>query len=426
MRGKSGWRRRVGAVAVGALVAPLPAACGGGSASATPTLNWYIGKETWRSTIVDACNKQASGRYRVKVVVLPTNPDQQREQLVRRLAAQDTSIDIIGMDVIWTAEFAEAGWLRPYSDSERRELSQDVLAGPLRSATYAGKLYGGTLNSNTQLLWYRKSKLGSNPVPTTWDQMIDEAVRMGMKVQQTGKRAESITVTFNSLLASAGGSFIDNPDAGTAAKVALPQEPTAKAVGVLKKLAKSPAAAPALANSGEDDIRLAFQDPSSGSLFMLNWPFVYPSAQKADPKLAADYGWARWPGVNQGEKSRPPLGGYNLGVSTYSKHPDLAVDAVRCLRSPANQKVIAVQGGQPPTLASLFDDPEYKKTQPFGDILREQLQDAAPRPVTPAYNDISLATQRELHPFRDIGDPESKARSLRDLVSKALKSEAVL
>jgi len=39
-----------------------------------------------------------------------------------------------------------------------------------------GKLYAAPLNSNTQLLWYRKD-LVPHP-PKTWDQMIDDAIAL--------------------------------------------------------------------------------------------------------------------------------------------------------------------------------------------------------------------------------------------------------
>ena len=57
------------------------------------------------------CTKAANGRYKLVVEPLPSDASQQREQLVRRLAADDSDIDLISMDVNWTAEFAEAGWV---------------------------------------------------------------------------------------------------------------------------------------------------------------------------------------------------------------------------------------------------------------------------------------------------------------------------
>ncbi|MGL4298807.1 MAG: ABC transporter substrate-binding protein, partial [Candidatus Neomicrothrix subdominans] len=86
-------------------------ACGGDEGGAS-TLNWYVFDEPGGSFTNAAKNCSTEG-YDIKVQVLPADADQQREQLVRRLAAGDTSIDLIGMDVIWTAEFAGAEWILP-------------------------------------------------------------------------------------------------------------------------------------------------------------------------------------------------------------------------------------------------------------------------------------------------------------------------
>jgi multiple sugar transport system substrate-binding protein len=98
---------------------------------------------------------------------------------------------------------------------------------------------------------------------------------------------------------------------------------------------------------------------------------------------------------------------------------------VRCLVSEDNQVLAAVKGGLPPTLAAAYDRPEMKKEYPFGDLIRESLRDAAPRPIAAAYNDVSLAIQRTLHPPRSV-NPDKTATKLRDLVEKAVKGEALL
>jgi multiple sugar transport system substrate-binding protein len=119
------------------------------------------------------------------------------------------------------------------------------------------------------------------------------------------------------------------------------------------------------------------------------------------------------------------LGGINLGVGAYSKHSQLAFEAVRCLISEDNQVIAAVKGGLPPTLDVAYDRQEMKAAYPFGDLIRESLRDAAPRPVTAPYNDVSLAIQRTIHPPRSV-NPEATASKLRDLVQKALKGQALL
>jgi multiple sugar transport system substrate-binding protein len=98
---------------------------------------------------------------------------------------------------------------------------------------------------------------------------------------------------------------------------------------------------------------------------------------------------------------------------------------VRCLISDDNQAVAAIKGGLPPTRAAVYDRPEFKTKYPFGDLIRESLQDAAPRPVAAAYNDISLAIQRTLHPPNSVNPPVT-ATKLRDLVAKAIKGKALL
>jgi hypothetical protein len=45
--------------------------------------------------------------------------------------------------------------------------------------------------------------------------------------------------------------------------------------------------------------------------------------------------------------------------------------------------------------------------------------------VTPSYNDLSLAVRQVLHPMRDI-NPEKSYEKLRDLLQRALNSQAVL
>jgi multiple sugar transport system substrate-binding protein len=120
--------------------------------------------------------------------------------------------------------------------------------------------------------------------------------------------------------------------------------------------------------------------------------------------------------------SRPPLGGINLGISAYSNNPEAAFDAAECLASDDHQVVAAVKGGLPPTTESVYGNPEVKKAYPFADLLRTSIDDAAPRPVTPAYNDISLAIQKTFHPPDGV-DPNEIESKLRDRLDKAAEGK---
>jgi multiple sugar transport system substrate-binding protein len=323
------------------------------------------------------------------------------------------------MDVIWSAEFAEAGWILPWEGDAAAKATDGTIAATLQTGTYDGKLYAAPFTTNTQLLWYRKDRVPTPP--QTWAEMISMAEAIGAdgKIQVQGNRYEGLTVWFNSLLASAGGQVLE-PD-GT--KVSLATEPTTRALEVMRNVARSSAADPTLSTSQEDQARLAFE--KGGSSFMVNYSFVWPSAQKNAPQIAANMGWARWPSVVPGQPSRVTLGGINLGVGAYSKHPDLAFEAAACLRGPQNQVTATEKGGLPPTTEALYDDPKVRAAFPFADILRDSLREGSSRPLSPAYNDISLAIQRNLHPPRDIR-PAEDVKPLRASIQKALSSGGLL
>jgi multiple sugar transport system substrate-binding protein len=419
-------RRRVCGVsaarrALVALVPVLVLACGEPQSPTQPTLNWYVFDEPSGAFEAAArrCSELSEGRFEIRLTALPSDADQQREQLVRRLAAKDADIDIIGMDVIWTAEFAEAGWVLPWRGEPARQATQNRIAATTASATYKGQLWAAPFTTNTQLLWYRTDRVKTPPA--TWSEMIDMAEALGRQgtIQAQGERYEGLTVFFTSLLASAGGSVLDS----LGAQPSLEAAATRAALQIMRRLATSQASAPALSTAREDHARLAFE--AGDSSFMLNYTYVWPSARQNAPEVAANMGWARWPAVLDGMPSRVTLGGINLGIGAWSRHPELAFQAAACIASADNQRLAAARGGLPPTMASLYDEPEVRTTFPFADVLRATLRDAVQRPQTPFYSDISLAVSRTLHPMRAI-DPDKDLARLRERVARALRSEGLL
>ncbi|MGD8322340.1 MAG: ABC transporter substrate-binding protein [Gemmatimonadota bacterium] len=398
----------------------LLAACSGGTPQGPPVLRWYVYDEPSGAFATSArrCGDASGGRYRIALTPLPTDADQQRSQLVRRLAARDRDIDLVGMDVIWVPEFAAAGWILPWPDSDAGRATAGRLGSAVETARYRDRLWAVPLTTNTQLLWYRTDRV-DHP-PATWDEMIRMAEALGDSgtIQAQGERYEGLTVFFTSLLASAGGAVLGPADT----TVALPTEPTRRALGVMKRLATSPAADPTLSTSREDQGRLAFE--SGGSSFMVNYTYVWPSAREDAPDVARHMGWARWPAVVPGEPSRVTIGGIDVGVGAYTRHPELAREAALCLASTESQRTAASMGGLPPTDSALYDDPDIRRVFPFADVLRETLRDAVQRARTPLYSDISLAVTRTLHPLAHV-DSLADVPRLREAVRRALDSRGL-
>jgi multiple sugar transport system substrate-binding protein len=403
-----------------AVAALALAACGGSGGK--PTLNWYIFPEPSGSFAHAAkvCGQQSGGKYQISLNVLPTDADGQRQELVRRLAAHDSSIDLIGMDVTYTPEFAGAGWIRPWTGANRTAATQGILPGPVATASWKGKVYGIPDNSNTQLLWYRKD-LVPNP-PHTWAEMLADAIKLAKEgkphvIEVQGKQYEGLTVWFNSLVDSAGGQILSGPKTVAIGPAAV------KAATIIHNLANSVAADPGLSNADETVARLGFE--SGTAAFELNYPFVYPSIQADNKKLAKVFGWTYYPSVTAGTPPKVTIGGSNIGVSTYSKYPAYDFQAAKCLTNLANQKVDAIKGGLPPTIASLYNDPSLAKPYPFKALIKKQLAVYGIRPQTPAYADVSIAIQKALSPPNGI-DPKSVASTLRSELKAALSSGALI
>jgi multiple sugar transport system substrate-binding protein len=386
---------------------------GGGGARA---INWYAFNEPGGSydMAVANCNKQANGRYTINYIKLPNIADQQRELLVRRLAAEDDSIDLASLDVIWTAEFAEAEWILPWTGERRRAATEGKLEGPLETVDFQGQIWAIPHTSNTQLLWYLKDQVDRPPEDFTWDEMIDQSVEAGKAVDVQSAQYEGLVVWINALIAGAGGQIVNEQGD------VLVNDTAKRAAEIESKLANSPAAPPGMSTNREDESRFGFYDGRSD--YMVNYPYIYPGAAEVSEELQKNIGWARYPRTDKDMPSRPPLGGFNIAVSAYSRNPDLAFEAAECIARPENQALSAELGGLPPTTESVYDDPKVREVYPFADELRESIDNAGPRPVTPAYSDIALAIQKTFHP-PDAVDPDTVVEQLRDRIDKAAEGK---
>src|SRR3954453_15091225 len=410
--------RRGSFIAVLVVFAGLVAAgCGSSDSGGRATLNLWVFNEPSGSftNAAKRCSDASGGRYKIVYNKLSNDADQQRQSLVRRLAAKDSSIDIAGMDVVWTAEFAEAKWIKPWPQRFAREVSDGTLAGPLKTATYQGRVWAAPANTNTQLLWYRKD-LVKNPA-ATWDGLSAQASARpkARRIEIQGAQYEGTTVWFNSLVAGGGGTIVVN-------NKPTPSPAWENAARIMHTLGTSKAADPSLSAQKEDQNRQAFE--SGDAAFQVNYPFIYPSAKEGNPKVFKQIGWKRYPATTNAGTSRPPIGGINWGVGGYTKHPTEAFEAAACLRNEANQREAAAKGGLPPTLAKIYDDPKFQKDYPFADLIKQSVATGAVRPQTPAYADVSLAIYKLVSPASQI-QLKGFTSTLNDRLNDALTSKGL-
>jgi multiple sugar transport system substrate-binding protein len=420
------------------------------------------------TNVANRCNEQLGGRFTIQQRSLPRGADDQRLQLARRLTGNDPSLDLMALDVIWTAEFAEAGWLVPLSDDPNGQAEADAtsntLPGPVETARWQDKLYASPITTNTQLLWYR-ADLMREP-PATWDEMVAEATRLDAQggpswIAVQAKQYEGLVVWFNTLLESAGGQVLS--DDGT--KVTLTDTPehraaTVKALQTIKSVATAPGADPSITQTDETTARLALEQGNAA--LEVNWPYVLASFMEnaikggvsflplndrpdlagaigetgtfspTDEQFTAAFdatkeilGFAPYPGVETGQPAKVTLGGLNVAVAKTSRHQAEAFEAIRCLRDVENQRYTSVEGGLPAVRTSLYDDAQFQAKYPMYEIIRRQLTDAAVRPATPVYQAMSTRMSVTLAPITEI-DPERTADELAEQVQKAIDGKGLI
>jgi len=427
-RVSGGARRRLRRLAAGmagvALAGSALAACGTSSAATGPvTLNYYLYPDTSGATTgaIDNCNAQSDGKYTISYQMLPQASDGQRQQLVRRLAAHDPSMDILGLDVTWESEFAQAGWIEPWTGADKAQAEAGTLQASLQTATWNGQLVAVPDNTNTQLLWYR-SDLVKTP-PTTWAQMIADADQLAKEgkphyIEIQGAQYEGATVWFNTMVASAGGSILTA--GATAPSLGAP---AVKALTIMKELAGSPAADPSMSVQMENQNRLAME--AGTAAFELNYPFVYPGMKADNPKLFKVFKWAPYPEVTPGVPAKVTIGGVDLAVSAYSQHKSLAFQAALCLRDAQNQLLGAEVGGVPPTIASLYNNPKLYPDYPMHAAILSSLENGSVRPQTPLYQVVSIDISHLISPASGIS-PTGTEQSMVGQINNALQSKGLV
>ncbi|WP_406641085.1 ABC transporter substrate-binding protein [Amycolatopsis sp. WGS_07] len=429
---KRGPTRAAALLAAGLVTSGLAAGCGTASGM---TINVYYSPEDHFQTVVDNCNKAAAGRYRIVYNKLQRGSDDQRIQMARRLAAGDTSMDVLGLDVTWVSEFAEAGWVDEWTGQHKAAASEGVLKGPLETATYQGKLFAAPKNTNVQLLWY-DDRITPTP-PKTWDEMMRmsqqlKSERKPHSVVFTGAQYEGLVVIYNTLVESLGGHILSDDG-----KSVVMDQGAVQALELLKKITSSGITDPSLTNQKEDDVRQTFQ--RGDAAFELNWPFVYASYGEEKPKDLPHFKWAVYPQAKEGIPSKSTIGGFDLAVSSFSQHKPEAYEAALCLRSKENQKVSAINDGVPPTIESVYhddtpldpakpvsaDNPNMAEKYPMRDAILAALKTAAVRPLTPVYQNLSTVMSKILSPPSAI-DPQTTAQKMREQLDDALQSKGVI
>jgi multiple sugar transport system substrate-binding protein len=359
--------------------------------------------------MVTRFNKQFPKAH-AKLLELPTSADQQRAQLIQRLRAKSPECDVVGMDVVWTAEFAGQNWLRDASNLVNKRKA-DFIPSTLKTAQFDGKTWAVPFNTNAGFLYYRTDKLKS--APKTWQAVYNDSKSGGGIVYQ-GARYEGLTVNYLELLYGAGGKIVDS----SGKKLDMDKNKAAQVLSFMANGLKDGAAPKANVTYMEEESRRAFESGKPDA--MRNWPYAYALDKKT--KIGSTFAVAPLPAW-QGGKAASVLGGYNLGISAYSKNPSGATAFIDFVTKPAQQEVMAAKASLPPVLGSVYSNPQVKKAMPFAAQLKKAIEQGQARPTSPVYPQITEAIYKNVYSaLQGSTSPQAAVNKMASQVQAALKT----
>jgi trehalose/maltose transport system substrate-binding protein len=346
---------------------------------------------------------EAKSGNTVKVVPMPSSTTDQFGQYRLWLAAGNADIDLYQMDVIWAPQLADQ---MVDLTAAAKDIASLHFPSIIESQTVNGKLVAIPLFTDAPALYYRKDLLDKykKTPPKTWAEMaatakeIQDAERAaGNKDIQgfvfQGNAYEGLTCNALEWVKSNGGGQIVEAD-GT---ISVNNDKAAAALDAIKGMVGTISPEGVLSYQ-EEEARGVWQ--TGNAVFMRNWPYAYGLGNGDDSKVKGLFDVTTLPTGGEGMSSAATLGGWNIGVSKYSKNQEAAIDLAKFLGSPEYQKMNAIKGSKLPTIVSLYDDADVAAAQPIIPRWKEVFLNAVPRPSAPTkvkYNEVSSLFWSAVH-----------------------------
>jgi|GEM_PF-226361 len=318
----------------------------------------------------------------------PWSTDERQNMYIRSFLSGNP-FELVYMDVIWTANFAQRGWLLPLDSWFPQEEQEKFLPGDIEASHYKRHIYRVPVRSDVGMLYYRKDLI-SEP-PESWEEFehlcrttSNPPERYGIVFQ--GMQYEGLICNYLEYLWGAGGTVLDENE-----EVCLETRENIEALRFMKKIIEE-GWAPRSVLTFQEQHSLEFFEKGK-ALFMRNWPYAWNRLNHSP--LKGKVGIV--PFIHKaGQKSAGTLGGWGLGIAQGMKHPEAAWKFIEFATSANAQKILHMKRGAVPTRKSLFDDTDIQKESPHYKELYKVLLRARPRPVHPDYVRVSAILQKHV------------------------------
>lgn len=349
----------------------------------------------WRSLIQDFEAKNPD--IRINLIEGPNRTDTEEDLYTTAFLLENSPYDLVYMDVIWGSKFAAAGWLRDLSDRISEAELAKFMPTDVEAGRYEGGLYRIPFRSDVGILYYREDllKQARYQPPETFTELMQisqalqkqEAADWGYVWQ--GRQDEGVVATFVEVLEGYGGFWI-NPET---LEVGLDQPAAIQAIEFLRNTIQQGISPPGITVYGAEETLRLFQ--SGQAMFLRSWPYVWPLANAPDSPVQGKV--AIQPMVHApGYGSGACLGGWGMGISKTTKHPEAAWRAIQFFTSAEAQRQFILETGYVPSRKELFSDSQIVAKYDYYPKLLEIVEQAVLRPPVAQYAQASDTLQRYL------------------------------
>ena len=358
---------------------------------------------------IDKFNEANKGKIKVNWEVGSRSSTEFYNYLLDELNSEESTIDVLGSDVVWTAAFAENELVENLSTKFFDYYEpRDFILTAMNSAVYHHNVWGIPWFTDAGLLYYRKDFLEdagySNP-PETWDELIamsskimkDKDIKYGYVFQ--GAQYEGGVTNACEFIWNAGGRVLigDLDVVGSFDEtetdlniITLNSAESIQGIETARRLIEAGISPKDVFTYLELEATQSFQN--GDAVFMRSWPGIFGIFKEEESRVKPEQvGIASIPVSKKGMPSYSCLGGWNLMVNSKSTdvEKDAAWEFIQFLVDPGQQKERAMQGSNLPSLRNLYDDAEIIQKNPMIMQAKDIIASARPRPVSPYYDEFS-------------------------------------
>jgi trehalose/maltose transport system substrate-binding protein len=359
----------------------------------------------------------------VEIVAMP------EQEMYRHLLSGSSDFDVYMLDVLWSGSLA--GHFVNLYEHGANDVINEYVPAMVENNTVSGRLVAIPWSADAGLLYYRTDLLeisGFNP-PETWLTLTEMAEEIQSReragrnlgfwgfVWQQSSEDEDLTCNTLEWIASNGGGIIVSPEEGVTINnpgaVVAALELAAEWVNTI-----SPPGAIGQFGEYGQQIWLAGK-----AAFMRNWTYAIGESNNPRKSDVTDkFAVAPLPAGAAGHGAAT-LGGWQLGVSKYSEHPDVAAQVTLFLASAGAQKDLAIEFYNfYPAVMSVYLDQDVLRVRPFMTQIYEALKNAVARPSTAIGPKYRTASELVAKAVKDVLAGQTSAPEAVENLEAALKA----